>query len=98
VHKAYIARKTTLKLFDRDSNLKICLLPGLEVQKVEQQIYFIGLTISLEPPSISSTFFVHFFVRMSFRQLFLRTYVEKKAAETTFVRKKRAKNIDEIDT
>jgi len=26
----------TLKKFDRDSNLKICLLPGLEVQKVEK--------------------------------------------------------------
>jgi len=35
---------------------------------------------------------------MSFQQLFLRTYVEKKAAKTTFVRKKREKNIDEIDT
>jgi len=36
VHKASIARSTTLKLFDRDSILKICLLPGLEAQKVEK--------------------------------------------------------------
>ncbi len=52
--------------------------------------------------------FLHaFFVRMSFRQLFftytrtyihVRTYVEKKAAKTTFVQKKRAENVDEIDT
>jgi len=26
----------TLKKFDLDSNLKICLLPGLEAQKVEK--------------------------------------------------------------
>jgi len=43
-----------------------------------------------------------FFVRTSFRQLFytyVRTYVsKKKAAETTFVRKTRAFNVDEIDT
>ncbi len=43
-----------------------------------------------------------FFVRTSFRQLFftyIRTYIRrKKAAKTTFVRKKRAKNVDEIDT
>jgi len=34
---------------------------------------------------------------MSFWQLFLRTYLEKKAAETTFVRKKHVKTVDEID-
>ncbi len=36
VHKAYIAGTQYPKNFDRDSNLKICLLPGLEVQKVEK--------------------------------------------------------------
>jgi len=43
-----------------------------------------------------------FFVRMLFWQRFftyIRTYIRrKKAAETTFVQKKRTKNVDEIDT
>jgi len=34
---------------------------------------------------------------MWFRQLFLRMYMRKKAAETTFVQKTRAFNVDEID-
>jgi hypothetical protein len=33
--KHIILGHNTSKKFDRDSNLKICLLPGLEAQKVE---------------------------------------------------------------
>jgi len=33
VHKTH--NSGTLKKLDRNSNLKICLLPGLEAQKVE---------------------------------------------------------------
>jgi len=38
-----------------------------------------------------------FFVRMSFRQLFLHMYVRKKAAEKTFVHKICVFNVDEIE-
>ncbi len=34
----------------------------------------------------------------SFFSTYVRTYVQKKAAEKTFVQKTRAKNVDEIDT
>jgi len=68
------------------------------------QVYAVGLKRSmlsegaLSPlSSISSTFFARFFIRMSFLQLFF-TYIcmyisRKKAAETTFVRKKHAKTL-----
>jgi hypothetical protein len=36
VHKTYIA---CFKFFDRDRNLKISLLPGLEAQQVEKHCY-----------------------------------------------------------
>ena len=54
-----------------------------------------------EQVSISSTFFAHFFctnvvLAAFFLCMYVRMYV-KKAAETTFVRKKHAKNVDEID-
>ncbi len=35
VHKTHNSETQYLKKFDRDSNLNICLLPGLEAQKVE---------------------------------------------------------------
>jgi hypothetical protein len=51
--------------------------------------------------SISSTFFAPFFrtnvVLAAFFLLMCVLMYVKKAAETTFVRKKRAKNVDEID-
>jgi len=51
--------------------------------------------------SISSTFYVRIFrtyiVNLA-AFFYVRTYVRKKAAEKTFVRKIRAYNVDEIDT
>jgi len=34
--ETYLAGEISIKNFDRDSNLKIFLLPGLEAQKVEK--------------------------------------------------------------
>ncbi len=66
---------------------------------MSQRYFFIqDEFIFIVQPSISSTFLARFFVRMSFSSFHLRTYVVKKAAEMTFVRKKHAKNVDEIDT
>ncbi len=54
--------------------------------------------VKIHKPSISSTFFAHFF-RMNVVSAAFFTYIcRKKAAEMTFVRKKRAKSVDEIDT
>jgi len=49
-------------------------------------------------PSISSMFNSHLFVQTSFRQLFSSYVYVEKAAKTTFVQKRCAFNIDEIDT
>jgi len=38
------------------------------------------------------------YIRRLFGSFFLRTYVRKKAAKKTFVRKIRTYNVDEIDT